>query len=52
MRMPLASGDNIEDTETDSNEPLYDESCASAVDHTNLKDGGGTDAGAKDNIRS
>ncbi|KAJ0256262.1 hypothetical protein HA466_0092450 [Hirschfeldia incana] len=52
MRMALASGDNFEDTETDNNEPLADQSCASVADSTNLKDGGGIDADAKDNIRS
>ncbi|CAH8348268.1 unnamed protein product [Eruca vesicaria subsp. sativa] len=50
--MALTSGDNIEDTETVNNEPLDGQSRASAVDKTNLKDDGGNDADAKDNIKS
>ncbi|XP_018445310.1 disease resistance protein TAO1 isoform X2 [Raphanus sativus] len=35
-------GDVLLDTETGNKEPLDDQSCASAVDHTNITDGGDT----------
>lgn len=41
------------DAEADNSEPLGDQqACASAVDNTNLKDDGGSDADAKDDIKS
>ncbi|CAG7904176.1 uncharacterized protein LOC103831346 [Brassica rapa] len=51
-RMALSSGDNTEDAEADTNEPIDDQQAsASAVD--NAKDDGGIDAAdTKDNIKS
>ncbi|EOA35858.1 hypothetical protein CARUB_v10021098mg [Capsella rubella] len=50
-RMAYSSGDT-EDSETDNNESPDEKSSASAVDNTNLKDDGGSDGDAKDNIKS